>query len=611
MALTSIASSVGGRSVRLLLPALVAATSLLAGGAFAARAGAQSLESELLPADPAAAQLFGQSVALQGDLAVVGAAGAASNAGAAYVFRRTLSVWGQELKLAPGDLENADLFGAGTTLEGDLIAVGAPDSLDVFGGGTPGPGAVYVFRDTGGTWPQQAKLVAADAAIFDQLGRSVDTQGDLLVAGAPGDQPTGDGDPAGGQGAAYVFHFDGLAWVQDAKLVAPHGGNGDRLGKSIAIDGEVIAVGSPGYDNPTADVGAVLVFRRSAGVWTFEAKLTALDPAAGDSFGESVAVDGDLIAIGAPKDNQGFSDTGAVYLFRFNGTFWAQETKLVASDAAGNAQLGASVALQVPMLLSGSPGAAGGAGKGYLFAEVGPSWLEASQISQGASLFCGQGAALDGTEVLLGAPWTANGSLLFAGSAYAFEAFTDCNGNALPDDTDIETGLSLDCNGNDVPDECDLASGFSQDCDGNSVPDECDPDLNGNLIPDACEGTWTDLGNGLAGTTGEPLFEGEGPLIADLSVTLSLSNALPESQSALFIGLSSILAPFKGGVVVPNPDILILGLPTGPLGELVLTAHWPHGLPAAFTLYFQHWILDPAAPAGLSASNGLAGTTPP
>jgi len=219
--------------------------------------------------------------------------------------------------------------------------------------------------------------------------------------------------------------------------------------------------------------------------------------------------------------------------------------------------------------------------------------------------------ALDGTQVLLGAPWTTTGSLLFAGHAYLFEAFTDCNANALPDDTDIAFGSSFDCNLNDVPDECDIAGGASEDCDGNDVPDECDPDLNRDGIPDACEGFWTNLGQALAGTNGAPLFEGEGTLIPTDVVTLTLSNALPSSQTTLLVGISALMAPFKGGVLVPNPAIMIFGLPTGPAGQLVLSAHWPGGLPPSFTLYFQHWILDPGGPAGLAASNGLSGTTPP
>lgn len=635
-------SRVEGRTTRGALASRIAAACLLWAGA-STLSSAQTLEANLVPADPAATQLFGQSVALDGDVAVVGAAGAASNTGAAYVFRRTLSVWAQELKLQPGDLTTSDLFGASVALNGDLLAVGAPDALDLFGGSPRGPGAVYVFRDTGGTWPQQEKLLAGDGSNFDQLGASVAVQGDLLVAGAPGDQPSGDGAPNGGAGAAYVFRFDGLAWTQEAKLVATPTVNGDRLGASVALDGDVIAVGRPGYDSGSTDRGAVLVFRYAAGLWSFEAQLTAGDPANGDSFGSSVTVDGNLIAVGAPKDNQGFSDTGAVYVFRFNGSSWVQEAKQVAIDAIAQGQLGASVSLQGSMLLAGAPGALSGDGQGYLFADTGSGWIQYSQLAQPGSRFNGQGAALDDGTALLGSPWTTNGSLLFAGDAYVFDAFEDCNANGLADDVDISTGGSLDCNGNDVPDacdiaggfsldcnengvpdecepdcngndipdDCDIAGGFSEDCDENGVPDECDPDLNRNGIPDACEGVWTDVGHALAGVSGDPLLEGEGTMIVGESVTITLSNARPNSQTAIFVGLAAINLPFKGGVFVPAPTLAIFGLPTGPAGLLPLTAHWPPGLPPSFTLHFQHWIVDPAAVAGFSASNGLSATTPP
>jgi hypothetical protein len=594
-----------------LVPLTAITVALVLGGVLPGQgAAAQSLQATLVPSDPAPAQLFGQSVALQGDVAVVGASGDAANAGAAYVFRRTLGVWAEELKLEPADLESTDLFGASTGLDAGLAAIGAPDALGVFGGGSPGPGAVYVFRDTGGTWPQQAKLMASDAASFDQLGRAVAAQGDRIIAGAPGDQPTGDGAADGGAGAAYVFRYDGLAWVQVQKLFAPHGSDGDRLGHAVAMDGTIAVLGAPGDDDSVNDSGSVLVFRQDAGLWTAEVRLTADDGAAGDAFGSAVAVHGDVIAVGAPKANAGASDTGAVYLFRDDGRGWAQVAKLVASDAAALGQLGTSLALQPPVLLAGSPGASAGDGQGYLFVDDGTGWLEHSQLAQGTSLFCGQGVALDGTAVLLGAPWTPNGSMLFAGDAYVFEAFADCNANGLPDDTDLLSGGSLDCNANDVPDECDIAGGLSEDCDGNGVPDECDPDLNRNQLPDACEGVWADVGGGVAGVSGVPVFVGLGVLIAGEPVSLSLTNASPSSQTALFIGFSGLFAPFKGGVFVPSPDVALFGLATDGSGELPLAANWPAGVPPLFTLYFQHWIVDLDAEQGYAASNGLTATTP-
>ncbi|MHC5211074.1 MAG: hypothetical protein ACYTG2_10185 [Planctomycetota bacterium] len=121
---------------------------------------------------------------------------------------------------------------------------------------------------------------------------------------------------------------------------------------------------------------------------------------------------------------------------------------------------------------------------------------------------------------------------------------------------------------------------------------------------------WADLGNALAGTHGDPSLVGQGTLIGCNPLGLTLSNALENSSTALVVGLSTLGAPFKGGVLVPSPDILLLGLPTDPAGSLTLGASWPGGIPPGFTFTFQHWITDAAGPQGLSASNAVAGTTP-
>jgi hypothetical protein len=121
---------------------------------------------------------------------------------------------------------------------------------------------------------------------------------------------------------------------------------------------------------------------------------------------------------------------------------------------------------------------------------------------------------------------------------------------------------------------------------------------------------FTDLGQGLAGAGGVPLLVGDGTLVGGTTATLTLTGAAASTTSALFIGLSSLGAPFKGGVMVPHPDVLILGLPTGLAGSVVLSATWPMGLPSGFDTWYQHWITDATGPAGFAASNALLGTTP-
>jgi len=202
------------------------------------------------------------------------------------------------------------------------------------------------------------------------------------------------------------------------------------------------------------------------------------------------------------------------------------------------------------------------------------------------------------------------------GNGIPDECEPDCNGNGIPDECDIAAGTSLDCNGNTIPDECDLAAGTAADCNGNGVLDVCDiasgtsEDLDGNGVPDECQGTFEDLRNGLAGVAGVPVLTGSGTLIGGDPFALELAAAAPLSTATLFLGVSQIDAPFKGGVLVPAPDLLVGGLSTDAAGALTLGASWPTGVPSGAILYYQFWIADPVGPKGLSASNGLSSTAP-
>ncbi len=124
---------------------------------------------------------------------------------------------------------------------------------------------------------------------------------------------------------------------------------------------------------------------------------------------------------------------------------------------------------------------------------------------------------------------------------------------------------------------------------------------------------WDKLGSALAGATGLPVLDGQGTLLPGDDVTLTLGNALPGSTTFFVIGFSALNAPFKGGTLVPAPVPpagTFLALPVDGAGALPLVAPWPAGLPANTLVYFQHWILDGAGPAGFSASNALRARTP-
>lgn len=122
------------------------------------------------------------------------------------------------------------------------------------------------------------------------------------------------------------------------------------------------------------------------------------------------------------------------------------------------------------------------------------------------------------------------------------------------------------------------------------------------------EFNWTDLGHGKPGAPGTPVLDGSGPLTANSSNRVDLLGALPFSPATLVFGLQELGAPFKGGVLVPNP-LVLLPLFTDATGKLALLFTIPAGVPPGASFYFQAWISDPAATTGLSASNGLRGLT--
>ena len=160
-----------------------------------------------------------------------------------------------------------------------------------------------------------------------------------------------------------------------------------------------------------------------------------------------------------------------------------------------------------------------------------------------------------------------------------------------------------------VPSGSQTRIGIDRDLDGVFDRDEldgCSDPADAASVP----GDWTNLGNGLAGLHGIPAFSGCGTLAAGDPITLALTGAREFTSAHLFVGVSALNAPFKGGVLVPSPDVTILFLPTGPAGAITLGGTMPGGLPGNFSLYFQYWINDAAGPVGFAASNALRGITP-
>ena len=155
-----------------------------------------------------------------------------------------------------------------------------------------------------------AKLLASDAQANDYFGGSVAVSGDTAVIGARYEDTGGSN-----AGAAYVFTRSGGSWTQQAKLLASDAQSSDYFGVSVAVSGDTAVIGAYGEATGGSYAGAVYVFTRSGGAWTQQAKLLASDAQSSDQFGVSVAVSGDTAVIGARYEDTGGSDAGAVYVF--------------------------------------------------------------------------------------------------------------------------------------------------------------------------------------------------------------------------------------------------------------------------------------------------------
>jgi hypothetical protein len=276
---------------------------------------------------------FGWSVALSGDTLAVGAIGEASNAtgvngdqnnnivanaGAVYVFTRSGVTWTQQAYVKASNTDSKDAFGYSVALSGDTLAVGATGEASQATGtsGDAGAqadnsaieaGAVYVFTRSGVTWTQQAYVKASNTDSQAKFGYAVALSGDTLAVGAIGEasNATGvNGDQnnisAAGAGAVYVFTRNGVTWTQQAYVKASNTASGDNFGYSASLSGDMLAVGAPGRDTGT---GAGYLFTRSAGAWSQVADFTAADPVTGDSFGSSLALSVDTLAVGARGEN--------------------------------------------------------------------------------------------------------------------------------------------------------------------------------------------------------------------------------------------------------------------------------------------------------------------
>ena len=325
----------------------------------------------------------GDEVDIDFDGAVVTAVATTDFEGDVRVERLAGSVWSSTSFSGSGPC-----FGTSAAVEGDAILLGA--SCDA-------GGSLYVYERTGPSWSQTQKLVQDGSATG--LGTSVGMSGDTAVVGAV-HSPTG-------VSAAVVFERAPGSWFQDEYL-ATGGAALDYFGWSLSLSGDVALVGAHYRDDSGLSAGAAYAFRRVGEQWHPSARLFPSDPAAGDVFGFSVAVDGDHAVVGAHFDDDLGADSGSAYLFERTGPdTWQQTHKLTASDGAAGDHFGRSVAIDATggRALVGAPNHDAARGGAYVFhLDDGSEEDDLTDVVLAPGDHAGASVSLEGINGYLGAP---------------------------------------------------------------------------------------------------------------------------------------------------------------------------------------------------------------
>ncbi|RTZ89125.1 MAG: hypothetical protein DSY92_09535, partial [Planctomycetota bacterium] len=435
--------------------------------------------TELIGLGLAFGQGFGESIDSTQEFAIIGAPFddlLGTDTGSANIFRRSGTLWIEEMKLFGIASTIDDRFGTSVAVEGDLVAVGAP-------GKTQNRGAVFLFRRVGiGWWNYEATLMAFDAQPGWSFGNSLDIHEGSVIVGAPMNGF------AAGSGAAYTFSDSGGQWMLDQKLEHSDGLSGDQFGADLKRYGPRMAIGAPGRDSGTvSNSGAVVVFEESAGIWIESAFKAPSVPQPFGHYGISVDLDQDHLLVGAPGEDV---EDGAAYIYDRIASMWINEDRFTPDvDDAG--LFGQDVGLSIRTAVVGAPLAGLSQGTVSVYRQEGGEWIYLDgflppELQNPGTQF-GKSVSCEIPFLLVGCP----GELY--GESVWISAFTDCNLNLEDDVCDVTQGLEPDCNLNRIPDSCEIADGTKQDCDGNGVPDECQIlsgeliDCNLNGVPDACD----------------------------------------------------------------------------------------------------------------------------
>lgn len=409
---------------------------------------------------------FGVSVAAENNTLLVGAwrhdVASTLEGGAAYIFHYDGSLWNEVQQLVSSDNGPYDLFGFSCDLSGNFLIIGShgDDNTSPGTGASNGPniGSAFIFEFDGASWIESQKLMASDADEDDNYGYSVAISGNMAVVGSRFSNNIG---------AAYVYDYNGIQWNEMTKLVASDVAVSDEFGIPVAMEGNVIIVGAYRDDDNGTNSGSAYIFEFDGANWNETQKLTASDGAIEDGFGGHLSISGNVFAVSAYQDDDNGVNSGSVYVFSNNGSTWMQTQKLIASDGVSEDRFG-NVFILNNTIAIGAPGSTTDPRAAYIFEFDGASWNETQKLtaSIGNPLYdFGRDITMTGNNILVGSPGYSGKT----GAVYSY--FPDCIENL-----EICDGLDNDCDGSTDED--------FPDTDGDDMSDCIDPDDDNDGCPD-------------------------------------------------------------------------------------------------------------------------------
>lgn len=361
----------------------------------------------ILSSNTVSDDLFGHSIAMNGDYAVIGApnydSAAYSNIGRAYIFKRNGNRWVEQQIIEGSEGVTFSSFGSSVDIDEDYIIIGANGTMVDM---TSGQGVAYIFKKSGENWVEEDILVASDGAEFDYFGFSVSISGNYALVGAYNHDTGG----LSNKGKAYVYKRTGDDWQEEAIITDPSVLAFINFGRAVSISGNYAVIGAHKYNVLNGGhQGRAFIYKRTGTSWLLEEILNPSDGIEDLNFGRSVDINGDYAIIGAHNPLEDHIQ-GKAYIYKRSGNSWLEEAILIPTDGESSDQFGVSVAISDDYAVIGAyfhnTNGNLNQGKAYLYKQQGNNWTKYATLTAedgAASDRYGKSVALTSAGIMVGA----------------------------------------------------------------------------------------------------------------------------------------------------------------------------------------------------------------